>query len=112
VHPEKILDIIRTNQVCDAESWMHALQNEIKNSDVAVDVGANIGVTSCWLSKCSRTVYAFEPDSENINNLYANLNLNKIKNVQVVPCVVGEKTGEIDFYLRQSLVIMVLLGSI
>ena len=102
VHPEKILDIIKTNQACDAESWMHAVQKEIKKMDVAVDVGANIGIISCWLSKISRKVYAFEPGSENIKFLYNNLSLNDIKNVDVIPCAVGDYNGEVDFFLRQS----------
>jgi FkbM family methyltransferase len=102
VHPEKILDILTTNQACDAELWMHAVQKLIKSLDVTVDVGANIGITSCWFSRISRTVYAFEPDSDNIKYLKDNLCLNKIRNVEVVPCVAGNINSEVDFYLRQS----------
>jgi len=101
VHPEKILDIIKSNQSCDAEPWMNALR-EVRDLDVSIDVGANIGITTCWLAQRSRTVYGFEPVHDNINYLRRNIQLNNIKNINVVPCVVGKSSGEVELFTRDS----------
>ena len=52
------------------DSEMFMIPNLASHSDVAIDVGANIGFYSYFLSKIFRTVHAFEP----IENISTDLN--------------------------------------
>jgi FkbM family methyltransferase len=51
--------------------------------DIVIDVGAHVGLVSCYLAKRHPflTIYAFEPFRENYENLILNLKNNGIKNV-------------------------------
>jgi len=102
VHPQKLLDILRTNQSCDAEPWMEALDKELGDLEVVIDVGANIGVVSCWLAKRARVVHAFEPDEKNRYYLQKNKKLNLVENITAYPFAVGDSDGFINFYYRES----------
>jgi len=68
----------------------------IRPGDVVYDLGANVGVHALLFSRLcgpGGRVYAFEPWPENIEKLNANLRLNKIQNVEVVPCAVSSRSG-------------------
>jgi FkbM family methyltransferase len=51
--------------------------------DVVIDIGAHVGLISCYLAKCYPflRIYAFEPCAENYENLMLNLKNNDIRNV-------------------------------
>lgn len=69
------------------------------NDDIVVDLGANEGIFTCYAAKrapCGR-VYAVEPDSDNLGWLKANLELNHVANVTVVPKCIGQRTGRAFF---------------
>ena len=54
-----------------------------KSSKVIFDIGANMGVYTCWLAghyKDTAHVYAFEPVKFNFNYLVKNVELNKLSN--------------------------------
>lgn len=102
VHPEKLLDIIKTNTSCDAEPLLNSLSSILPPLGVSIDVGANIGIISCWLSRRSRVVYSFEPEESNIEFLKSNLILNDINNVDIYPVAVGAKDGSIEFCVRSA----------
>lgn len=61
------------------------------------DIGANVGLFTLAVSCQAQKVYAFEPYPRNIFYLFKNLSLNKISNVNIVPCAVG-KTTHIGFF--------------
>lgn len=63
--------------------WLDA---QLRNGDVFVDVGANIGLYSLYAAKRNPqcTVYAVEPESQNFSRLCRNIVLSKAGNV--VPC--------------------------
>lgn len=61
-----------------------------------VDVGANFGWYTCLFAKIAAKegkVIAFEPDRENRSLLLQNLECNRLSNVTINPCAVGEKEG-------------------
>jgi FkbM family methyltransferase len=94
--------IFKTGYSCDAVPLMLAMNDKIKNSNITIDVGANIGVTSIWLAKNSRIVYSFEPQRKNIERFRANLIANNINNVLLTEKAVSDNSGELEFYIHES----------
>jgi len=64
---------------------------------ICFDVGANIGVYTLLFSKFSKFVYSFEPSPRNLSFLYKMLEINKIKNAQVVRSAVSDFVGFCSF---------------
>lgn len=64
-----------------------------------IDIGAHVGTWSLNLAKYFDRVIAFEPDPRGYTVLKKNLELNNIKNVEVVPMAVSNKAGNIKFNL-------------
>ncbi|TFG23856.1 MAG: FkbM family methyltransferase [Promethearchaeota archaeon] len=56
---------------------------------ICFDIGANVGLYTLLFAKYSKFVYAFEPIPRNIKYLYETIQLNKIKNVLIVPCAIS-----------------------
>lgn len=102
VHNEKLRDIIQTDTSCDAEPWMRALDPLLVRMEIVLDVGANIGIVGCWLAKRAKYVFCFEPEIQNQKFLKKNVELNKIKNLKLVPVAVAEKSGVAEFAVRGS----------
>jgi FkbM family methyltransferase len=73
----------------------------IKNNDVVIDLGANIGVFSLFAASVSPSVrvHAFEPVSETFSLLKKNVSANKLSNVQCHRCAVSSATGEQTLYV-------------
>ena len=71
---------------------------------VVVDLGANIGVYSRFLSRCvGRTgvVHAFEPSPDNVRRLQSATR--KLTNVRLSHAAVGERSGKSHLYLSDDL---------
>ena len=66
---------------------------------VALDVGANIGVYSLILSELFGRVYSFEPIPEFRKELSANVRLNGIMNVEVIPLALGKRSQSAEMAL-------------
>lgn len=66
------------------------------SNSVCVDIGANIGNHSLFFSKIFNTVISFEPSQRNVWILKANLELNNIKNVTVIPKGLSDESGYIS----------------
>lgn len=64
-----------------------------------IDIGAHVGTWTINLAKYFDRVIAFEPDPRAWNVLNKNLELNNIKNVEVIPKAVSNKSGKIQFNL-------------
>lgn len=94
--------IFSTGYSCDAVPMMLALSSKVKGSDIAFDVGANIGITTTWLARNSRHVYAFEPEPGNLLRQAETLGLNQVKNVTTVPCAVSDQTGTLSLHIYES----------
>jgi FkbM family methyltransferase len=77
----------------------------LREGDVAVDVGANVGfltMLSAILVGPTGRVVSFEPDAENIARLRANLALNDLSNVTVVEKAVTDRVGEVEFFINSD----------
>jgi FkbM family methyltransferase len=81
---------------------MDALSEKIQNIDVAIDVGANIGIVSVWLSKKAKIVHAFEPESENRKYLQRNLVENGATNIVIHDAAVSNFNGVANFNIRKA----------
>jgi FkbM family methyltransferase len=87
IHEPEILKIIKDN---------------VKKGDTVVDIGANIGQHTLFMSKFVGSqgfVYGFEPLKTNIDSIYRSIALNNIKNVQIENKAVGEVDKKIKIYV-------------
>jgi FkbM family methyltransferase len=75
------------------------LTSVIKNDWVCFDVGANIGLTTIFMSSSALnvSVVAFEPSPKNIPYLMNNINQNRLSTVTVVPVGLGDEPGFAEF---------------
>jgi FkbM family methyltransferase len=67
-----------------------------------LDIGANIGVSSVYLSDVfpKARVFAFEPSPQNLDLLKRNTE--KLGRVQVVPVALGEDDGSLEFFASEA----------
>lgn len=72
----------------------------IKDVDVLVNVGANIGYYSCLALSHNKYVYAFEPVELNLKTLLKNIKINKWENsIEVYPLALSNnKSGIIEIF--------------
>ncbi|MDP3332688.1 MAG: FkbM family methyltransferase [Methylococcaceae bacterium] len=68
------------------------------NSEVFVDIGANIGFYCCLAKLLNNHVIAFEPDSDNLQVLYSNLVANGWCDVEVFPMGLAEAPRIAELY--------------
>lgn len=79
---------------------MMLVKKILKEDDIFIDVGANIGVYSLLgASKISKgKIYAFEPSINCLPNFYENVALNQIGDrIQVIEKIVSDKNGFLNF---------------
>jgi len=77
---------------------MRIAEQVLKEVDVFVDVGANIGYYTCLAGVAGVPVLAFEPYPRNLWNLYESIRLNQQQNVEVFPIALGNEAGITDIY--------------
>lgn len=73
-----------------------------KKFDVIFDVGANHGVTTCYFSKISKKVFAFEPIPDCVQKMERNLSINSVSNVEIIQKAVSDNVSKIPFYVFES----------
>lgn len=81
------------------------LMGLIKDGDVIVDVGANIGYYTLQFARKvgpKGHVFAFEPDPENFATLSKNIKLNGYQNVTLVQKAVSDKTQKLKLYYSED----------
>lgn len=94
--------IFKTKNSCDAMPMMMALNDMIKNSNISIDIGANIGITTIWMARNSKKVFAFEPEKTNLERLKENLSVNNISNVEIIPKCVTNKIGTDELKISED----------
>ncbi|KAB2965502.1 MAG: FkbM family methyltransferase [Thermoanaerobaculia bacterium] len=70
----------------------------LANTDVFVDVGANIGYYVCLAGRAGVQVIAFEPQPQNLSLLYANIRLNRLERIEVFPLGLGAEAGLVELF--------------
>ncbi len=85
------------------EEFLDFLKKELKNTDVYIDIGANIGqhalFASCLVNK--GYVYAFEPNFPVYNQLVESIEINpNIKNISVYNIGLGSEKKTEKFYVN------------
>lgn len=77
----------------------------LRDGDVALDIGANIGWYSCLLDRLGEgrfDIFCFEPEPRNFALLKRNLALNRADHVHPQQIALGESAGNIDLYLYKD----------
>jgi FkbM family methyltransferase len=70
----------------------------------AIDIGANIGITTVAIAKRIRRrgkLYSFEPVPEYSNILKENISSNGLENVKVYELAVTDQVGRVTFYQKE-----------
>lgn len=81
------------------------MKENIKEGDIVVDIGANIGVHTILMAKLvgkEGKVYAFEPDITNFKLLKKNVEVNNYKNIVLVNKAVSDRNDKIKLYLCKN----------
>ncbi|MEZ5084570.1 MAG: FkbM family methyltransferase [Bacteroidales bacterium] len=75
--------------------------NILDDGGIILDIGANIGVMTYYLSKRkpNSLIIAFEPIPENLKTLNKILNHYKLANVTVVDKALGDKSGKVEMVM-------------
>lgn len=69
---------------------------------VFVDIGANVGHHSLYLSRYARIVHSFEPWPVVAQRITEKITLNDIKNIQVHPVGLSDAAGSFEFFASAS----------
>lgn len=69
---------------------------------VFLDIGANVGTHSLYMSRYAAQVHAFEPWALARDRLNASLAVNNIKNIHVHPFGLGDDEAELPFFAPDS----------
>ncbi len=81
---------------------LNFIKNTLKEGDIFIDVGANIGLYTVVASKFvgkSGTVFSFEPSTREYELLVKNINLNRLNNVKLFKLALSNYDGEASFYV-------------
>jgi FkbM family methyltransferase len=70
----------------------------LKNADLFVDIGANIGYFTCLALNNKVNSIAVEPLKDNLNVLFKNIQKNGWSNVEVFPMALSEKPGLLELF--------------
>lgn len=83
-----------------------AVREFVRPGMIVYDVGANIGYVSLLLAHAARPngrVFAFEALPANIERIRRNVDLNRLgKQITLMPQAVADKSGELTFYVHES----------
>jgi FkbM family methyltransferase len=92
---------IRTLKDDKKEGDFFAFLDMVKPGDCVLDIGANIGIMTYYLSKKVGVgkVYSFEPVPENISTLERIIKRFKLTNVSLVKKALGAEAGEIEMVM-------------
>jgi len=77
------VEIQRFKELMEEESIIESVLTDVTSKDVFYDVGANVGLYTCFVGQRSRQSVAFEPHPVNRDRLEENLELNDISDVNV-----------------------------
>jgi FkbM family methyltransferase len=83
----------------DTINWIKGF----KKDDIFFDIGANIGLYSCFAAKNGITTYSFEPSVFNTEILVKNININNLNSlITLVPLCLHQKSLVSNFNLSSD----------
>jgi FkbM family methyltransferase len=77
----------------------------LKTGNIALDIGANIGLQSIRMSQCTGAegkVYSFEPLAHLQEKFSNNIKLNKANNIKLFPFALANEESEADFKISKN----------
>jgi FkbM family methyltransferase len=77
------------------------VKSTVKEEDVVIDIGANIGYYALIEAPQCKIVYAIEPVSVNYQRLKTNISLNNMK-IETIQCAVGSFNGHDDIFINKG----------
>jgi FkbM family methyltransferase len=101
-HNDNYIYLKENGVISDSYPMMKSMDSIVKDSKVAIDIGANIGITTMWLARNSKSVHCFEPEASNRERIIENLEVNYLKNVIVNASGVSNIIGENLLYIHES----------
>ena len=87
------------------EKETNLVKSQIKEGEIIVDIGANIGYYTLLFAKlvgASGNVFAFEPEPYNFQLLQKNVKANSYQNVTIEKKAILDKNGKTNLYLSKS----------
>jgi FkbM family methyltransferase len=82
--------------------WLLPRASRGHATEIAMDVGANIGNHALALAPFFAKVLAFEPNSVALHLLRANVEMNEVKNVEIIPCALGRANDRLWYDAAQG----------
>ncbi len=78
-------------------------QLNLSKDSVIIDIGAQIGVFSTYISHKVGKIFAYEPEIENYNLLLKNIEINNLKGkIRAVNCGVSDKKEKLKIYISKN----------
>jgi FkbM family methyltransferase len=101
-----LIELDTQELICWNVYWNGGYENEVtwvidkfvKDSDVVIDCGANIGIWTLLFANKAKAVHAIEPHPNFRKRLIQNLNLNRAKNCEVHSYGISSKEGRAILY--------------
>jgi len=84
--------------------WEPIFTIKLDEDDTVIDIGANVGYYTLYLSKFLKTgkIISIEADPETCSVLKKNCELNNMKNVIIHNFAISNKSGQITFYKSET----------
>jgi len=90
------MEVQRFRGLMNEQGVVKSILSDITEEDVFYDVGANVGLYTCFVSQVSESTVAFEPHPENADRLRENLVLNDIGNIEVREEALSHTNGDAE----------------
>jgi FkbM family methyltransferase len=74
------------------------VKNILKDVDILINVGANVGYYCCHALNLGKQVIAFEPIDRNLRYLYENIKVNNWDGVEIFPIALSNRVGILEIY--------------
>jgi FkbM family methyltransferase len=93
-------EFFRTKGFGNEREQLEKFLSFVEKNDVVYDIGASIGLLTVLTAvRCTHgQVLSFEPDPDIQRRLEENINLNKLKNVRVLPYAISNKDSQLNLY--------------
>jgi len=95
-HVSTGMEVQRFRSLMEEGDVVGTVFSDIRDDDIFYDVGANVGLYTCFISKKSKQTVAFEPHPENAIRLRENLTLNDIRNVELREEALSDTNGDAE----------------